>query len=91
MRLIHRGTGTSWHWYTGRLGRHGTGTQGDWDVMTLVHGNWDVTDSTGTQGDWDVTDGTGTQGDWDVTDGTGTQGDWDLMALVHRETGTSWH
>ena len=69
MKLIHKGTGTSWHWYTGRLGRHDTGTQGDWDV----------------------TDGTGTKGDWDVTDGTGTQGDWDVMALGHRETGTSWH
>ena len=78
MALVHRETGTSWHWYTGRLGRHGTGTQGDWDV----------TDSTGTQGDWDVT---GTQGHWDlmalVHRETGTS----LMALVHRETGTSWH
>ena len=37
MELGHRETGTSWHWYTGRLGRHGTGTQGNWDVMTLVH------------------------------------------------------
>ena len=40
MALVHRETGTSWYWYTGRLGCHGTDTQEDWDVwdvMRLVH------------------------------------------------------